>query len=88
MDYSNLPSSRLADLYIRLRDEVDRSDLSLDPNHKLRAPIAMAILCASETLGLDIVRIEEQVREMIGQTPPANHRKEITISNFHVRGRT
>jgi hypothetical protein len=31
---------------------------------------AVAILCASETLGSDIVRIEAQVRETIGQAPP------------------
>ena len=70
MDHSNVPGSLLANLYIRLRDEVDRGDLNLDPNHKLRAPIAMAILCASETFGSDIVRIEAQVRETIGQAPP------------------
>lgn len=66
MDYPGLPGSALADLYIRLRDEIDAGERNLDPNHKLRAPIAMAILSVEGVFGSDIAGIEARVREMLG----------------------
>lgn len=66
MEYSGLPGSVLADLYIRLRDEIGCGERNLDPNHKLRARIAMAIFSTEEALGADVVRIETRVREMLG----------------------
>jgi len=68
MNTSGLPGSVLADLYIRLRDEIDSSERDLDPNHKLRAPIAMAILAAAETFGTDVLGIEAHVRQAFGLT--------------------
>jgi hypothetical protein len=69
MNYPNLPGSVLVDLYIRLRDEIDGGDVNLDPNHRIRAPIAMAILATAETLGTDIDKIEAHVRDVLGLTP-------------------
>jgi hypothetical protein len=66
MDTIGLPGSVLADLYIRLRDEIDGGERNLDPNHKLRAPIAMAILAAAENFGTDAFGIETQVRQSLG----------------------
>jgi hypothetical protein len=65
----SLPGSVLVDLYIRLRDEIDSGETNLDPNHTIRAPIAMAILATAETLGADIDKIEAHVREVLGLTP-------------------
>jgi hypothetical protein len=67
-DYPRLPGNILVDLYVRLRDEVDKGDLSLDPNHKVRSAIVMAILGASETIA-DIATLEAHVRTALGQTP-------------------
>jgi hypothetical protein len=68
---NHLPGSVLADLYIRLRDEVDGSERNLDPNHQLRASIAMAILSVEEAFGSDIAGIEARAREMLGLTSRA-----------------
>ena len=65
-----LPGSVLVDLYLRLRDEVDGGELCLDPNHKLRAGIVMAILSAAETIA-DVNTLEAQVRAMLGRAPIA-----------------
>lgn len=66
MDRPCLPGSELVELYIRLRNEFGSNDRDLDPNHKLRASIALAIFQAEDKLGADIVRIETRVREMLG----------------------
>lgn len=71
MDHPHLRGSALADLYIRLRNEIDCGERNLDPNHKLRAPIAMAILSVEGVFGSDIVGIEARVREMLGITSHA-----------------
>jgi hypothetical protein len=63
-----LPANVLVDLYVRLRDEIGSVELSLDPNHKLRAPIGMAILAAAELVGSDIAAIEMRVREKLRVT--------------------
>jgi hypothetical protein len=68
MNGCNLPGSVLANLYIRIRDEIDSDDRSLDPNHVLRAPIAMAILTAAKVVGPNIVGIEVFARKMLTQT--------------------
>jgi hypothetical protein len=65
MDRPYLPASVLVELYIRLRNEVGSEGRDLDPNHKLRAAIALAIFQAEEKVGADIVRIETRVREML-----------------------
>jgi hypothetical protein len=57
----------LVDLYVRLRNEVDKGDLCLDPNHKIRSAIVMAIFGASETIP-DVTALESHVRMMLGQT--------------------
>ena len=64
----SLPGSVLIDLYVRLRDEVDGGEVNLDPNHKLRSRIVMAIYGAAETTA-DINILEVRVREMLGQFP-------------------
>jgi hypothetical protein len=64
---SRLPGSVLVDLYVRLRNEVDRGDLCLDPNHKIRSAIVMAIFSAAETIA-DVTALENHVRMMLGQT--------------------
>ena len=66
MDRPCLPASVLVELYIRLRTEIGSNDRDLDPNHKRRASIALAIFQAEDKLGADIVRIEARVREMLG----------------------
>ena len=64
----SLCGSVLVDLYLRLRDEVDGGEVNLDPNHKLRSRIVMAIYGAAETI-TDINILEVRVREMLGQIP-------------------
>jgi hypothetical protein len=61
-----LPGNVLVDLYIRLRDECDNGELSLDPNHKVRSAIVMAILGAAETIS-DLSALEASVRLKLGQ---------------------
>ena len=56
------PASLLVDLYLRLRSELDGGEYSLDPNHRIRAAIAVAIFNAAESIGSDIVAIEARVR--------------------------
>jgi hypothetical protein len=65
-DHPHLSGSVLVDLYVRLRDEVDNGDLSLDPNHKVRSSIVMAILGAAETI-TDVSVLEAHVRKVLGQ---------------------
>ena len=65
---ARLPASVLVHLYIRLRAGVDGGEYSLDPNHKVRASIVMAILGAAEAIGSDIIAIEARVRRNLGQT--------------------
>jgi hypothetical protein len=60
------PGSLLVDLYLRLRDEVDDGRLSLDPNHKIRSSIVMAIFSAAET-STDVISLEAHVRSLLGQ---------------------
>lgn len=69
MEQLNLPGSVLADLYVRIRNEIVGDERNLDPNDKLRAPIAMAILSAVEIVGADIVAIEAHARLLLGQMP-------------------
>ena len=64
-----LPGSVLVELYVRLRDQMESGECDLDPNHKSRASIAMAILVAEEKLGANITEIEAQVRESLGLAP-------------------
>jgi hypothetical protein len=72
MDDSGLQKDGLVDLYIRLRDEVDSGERSLDPNHRTRAPIAVAVLEAAESVGADLYKTEHRARDMLGQiVPPA-----------------
>jgi len=82
MDTTGLPGSVLADLYIRLRDEIDGGERNLDPNHKLRAPIAMAILAAAENFGTDTLGIETQVRQSLGLTVPPEPAAALAIGAF------
>jgi hypothetical protein len=56
----------LVKLYVRLRDELDSGEFSLDPNHKVRAAIVMAIFAAAEALGADYHAIEVRVRQTLG----------------------
>jgi hypothetical protein len=65
-DTLRLPGSVLVDLYVRLRDEVDKGDLCLDPNHKVRSAIVMAIFAAAETIA-DVATLEAHVRSALGQ---------------------
>jgi len=67
-DDHRLPGTVLVDLYVRLRDEVDKGDLDLDPNHKIRSAIVMAILSAAETVA-DIAAVEAHVRRTLGLHP-------------------
>ncbi|HML30078.1 MAG TPA: hypothetical protein PKE16_14850 [Hyphomicrobium sp.] len=62
-----LPGSVLVDLYLRLRDEVDGGEMNLDPNHKKRAKIVMAIFAASEGV-FDIAALEVHVRAILAET--------------------
>ncbi len=64
MSADTLPATVLVDLYIRLRDEVDNGVLSLDPNHKVRAPIVMAILDAAERFS-ELPALEAHVRTLL-----------------------
>lgn len=64
---SPLPGSVLVELYIRLRDEIDGNELNLDPNHKERARIVMAILAAAESV-VDIAALEARVRAALEDT--------------------
>jgi hypothetical protein len=66
----NLPGSALAELYVRLRDEVDPARFTADPNDRVRAPIAMAILALSQDLNEDIVEFEERVRRFLNSPLP------------------
>jgi hypothetical protein len=74
----NLPGSALADLYIRLRDELDPVRFTADPNDKVRAPIAMAILGLWRDAPEDIADFEDRVRRFLNSplpvldTPPAH----------------
>lgn len=56
-----LPGSVLVELYLKLRDEIGSGELDLDPNHKQRARIVMAILAASESVS-DFATLEVRVR--------------------------
>jgi hypothetical protein len=64
-DWLGLPGSVLVDLYLRLRDEVDDNRQTLDPNDKVRAPIAMALLALSQVQTANLAEIECRVRRLI-----------------------
>lgn len=70
MKETDLPGSVLVELYIRLRDQMESGESTLDANHKVRASIAMAILVAEDNLGANITAIEAQVREALGLLDP------------------
>lgn len=65
-DDRHLPGSLLVELYLRLRDEVDGGEMNLDPNHKKRAKIVMAIFAASEAIS-DIAALEAHVRQVLAE---------------------
>jgi hypothetical protein len=56
----------LVDLYVRLRDEMDGGESSLDPNHKIRASIVMAIFGAVDAVGSDLAALEARARAKLG----------------------
>jgi len=64
-DWGGLPGSVLVDLYLRLRDEVDRKRQTLDPNDRLRAAIAMAVLELSQGASGSLNDIETRVRRLL-----------------------
>jgi hypothetical protein len=69
---ARVPARVLVDLYIRLRDELDGGgDYSLDPNHKVRASLVMAIFSAAEAIGSDMVAIETRARNELTLTRSA-----------------
>lgn len=69
MDNLNLPAGILVEMYVRIQDEVAGDERNLDPNHKLRTPIAVAILAAAKIAGPDIIGIEALVRQTISHAP-------------------
>lgn len=71
MNCPGLSGNALADLYIRLRNEIDCGERNLDPNNKLRASIAMAILSVEGASDSNIAGIEARVRHMLGLTTRA-----------------
>ncbi len=66
MDAGGESAGALVDLYVRLRDEVDGGECSLDPNHKIRASIVMAIFGAVGAAGVDLTALESSVRAKLG----------------------
>lgn len=71
MEEFGLPGSVLVELYIRLRDEMERIECNLDPKHEKRAAIAIAIFMAEDKLGANITEIEAHVRGLLGLARPS-----------------
>ena len=67
-DWLGLPGSVLVDLYLRLRDEVDRKRQTLDPNDRVRAAIAMAVLELSQGETSSLHEIEARIRRLLDLT--------------------